>query len=273
MKAPNFKILFKTMLCLFFLVSCSESETIEEVEQAIEEQEKCTITCEVGTVLNPETCACDEVVETCTKTCGDGEQLNTETCACEKEAQSADPFIITVDMSSAELKGSWKKKTEISNYTGDGYIVWEGANQYWKGADNIGKEGLLTFNIDVPRAGTYLFEWHSYIAKKAAEKPNTEHNDSWLRIPEADDFYGQRDASKVYPKGSGKSPNPEGENGNGFFKIYMNTLDKWVWGAYTYDNKPHKVYAVFKEAKTYKIEIAPRSSYHAIDAFRLTEQK
>ncbi|MFY0599887.1 MAG: hypothetical protein JXR03_09470 [Cyclobacteriaceae bacterium] len=241
----NLKTLCFTLLCFFLAsssISCSENkeepEPEEKVEEKIEEEEK------------------EEEEE-------------------EEEEETFEEVVITVDATSLEtLSGDWEKRTTIEGYTGDGYIVWEGPNQFWKGEANIGAAGRLTYKIDIPKAGTYLFQWRSYIAKVDAENPNTEHNDSWLRIPDADDFYGEKNTgSIVYPKGSGKSPNPAGENGNGFFKVYMNTSNAWSMISSTSDNNAHQIYATFNEAKEYTVEIAARSDFHAIDMFQLTLQK
>ncbi|WP_298537492.1 hypothetical protein [uncultured Algibacter sp.] len=276
------------LLIVFFVNFSCNSDSEPEIVK--EKEEICEKKCEAGFVLDEDLCECEK--EPCTKTCDDGFTLNEESCECEKNPctavcdsgftldeekceciQDFVAHVIEVDASSIPMVGDWKKKTDIEGYTGEGYIVWEGPAQFWKGPDKIGTVGRLTYSIDIPRAGTYLFNWRSYIAKKDPLKPNTEHNDSWLRFPGADDFYGVRGASIIYPKGTGKSPNPAGENGNGFFKIYMNDVDKWSLISSTSDNDSHQVYVVFNEAKTYEVEIAARSSFHAIDSFKLTEQK
>lgn len=286
-------IKLKTLLQYFFLgvfflsISCSSES---KPETKIDEEEVCTKTCEAGFTLNEESCECEKdpctktcdvgytlneercecEQDPCTKTCDSGYTLNTDTCECEGSFVAN---VIEVDASVVTLTGEWKKRTDIDGYTGEGYIVWEGPAQFWKGAANIGNAGRLTYNISVPRAGTYLFKWRSYIAKKDPTKPTTEHNDSWLRFPDADDFYGKKGTHIVYPNGSGKTPNPAGENGNGFLKVYMNTGDAWSNISSTSDNDAHQIYVTFNEAKSYKVEIAARSDYHAIDSFKLTEQE
>lgn len=243
----------------------------EETCNCEEEVFVCEKVCETGFTLNDETCECEEDPVPCTLVCDSGETLNEETCECEAPFV---PTVIAVEAETATLVADWKEKTDNDGYTGNGYIVWEGAAQFWKGAEDIGKAGLLTYKINVTVPGTYLFQWRSFIAKLADEKPATEHNDSWLRMPDADNFYGFKNATEtiVYPKGSGKTPNPAGENGNGFFKIYTNTIG-WSWTSSTSDHNPHQVYATFSEAKEYTIEISARSNYHGIDSFRLTLQK
>ncbi|TXE07230.1 hypothetical protein FUA26_13495 [Seonamhaeicola algicola] len=281
-KKPYYKISYLLVIVLI-IFSCSSSDSNSEEEATCEktctegfilnadkcecEPEPCTLTCEDGFTLDEDLCECE-----CTRTCEDGFTLNADTCECEEDEVFV-AEIIEVETETATLSGDWKLKTTIEGFTGEGYIVWEGPNQFWKGDANIGNAGRLTYKINVPRAGTYQFNWSSYIAKVEPSNPTTEHNDSWLRFPDADDFYGKKEGSIVYPKGSGKTPNPAGENGNGFFKIYMNTGGAWTWTSGTSDNDFHSIYVRFDEAKEYTVEIAARSAYHAIDKFKLTEQE
>ena len=209
------------------------------------------------------------------------EKVDNETPVAEKPKEKPPknddkPFVAEVieqDVSVATLTGDWKKKTDIAGFTGDGYIVWEGEALFWKGEENIGKTGLLSFKINIEKPGTYKMQLRTYIAKKDPKKPNTEHNDTWVRVPDADNFFAQKQESIVYPKGSGKTPNPAGENGNGFFKSYMNLNDKWTYTSGTFDHNFHEIFATFNKAGKYTIEIAPRSNFHAIDGFKLTQQK
>ncbi|WP_282134245.1 hypothetical protein [Seonamhaeicola maritimus] len=284
MKLTKSLIQFKPIYFLLFLIticSCSGGDSGND------EQATCTKTCPSGFILDPNSCECEP--EPCTKTCESGFTLNTENCECEctktcptgftlntTNCECEEDFVanvIEIEAESVAVVEDWKERTTISEFSGDGYIIWEGPNQFWKGEANIGAAGRLTYKINIPRAGTYQFQWRSYIGKVDPSNPTTEHNDSWLRLPDADDFYGKRDASIVYPKGSGKTPNPSGENGNGFFKIYMNTGNAWTWTSGTFDNNFHSIYARFDEAKEYTVEIAARSDHHAIDKFKLIEQE
>ncbi|WP_299552388.1 hypothetical protein [Seonamhaeicola sp.] len=269
------------LLLSFILISCSGSDPNTE------EQSVCTRTCSPGFILNSEDCSCEP--EPCTKTCDSGYTLNSNSCECECTKTCPSGFtlntasceceedfvanVIEVETESITVIDDWKERTTIADFSGDGYIIWEGPNQFWRGEANIGAAGRLTYKINIPRAGTYQFNWRSYIGKVDPSNPTTEHNDSWLRFPDADDFYGKRDGSIVYPKGSGKTPNPAGENGNGFFKVYMNTGNAWTWTTGTFDNNFHSIFVRFDEAKEYTVEIAARSDHHAIDKFRLTEQE
>ncbi|ARV16535.1 hypothetical protein [Polaribacter sp. SA4-12] len=281
MKKPKFLNLFKSFIYLSLVVvfiSCGTSSSDEEescikncpVDFSLNEDTcecepiPCTTTCASDETLNEDSCECEPTP--CTLTCASDEILNEDTCKCEVFVAR----VIEIDAAMVTLTDDWKIKKDIADYTGDGYVVWEGPGQTWKGT--VGEKGQLTYKVTIPKAGTYLFQWRSYIAKKAADDAWAEHNDSWLKI-ESDDFFAKKDGSILYPKGSGKSPNPAGENGNGFFKIYMNTLDQWSTISSTSDNNAHQVYAKFDEEKEYTVIIAARSDYHAIDSFKLIEQK
>lgn len=179
---------------------------------------------------------------------------------------------VIVSAESVAVIEDWELKTELEGFTGTGYLVWEGPAQFWKGTENIGKVGKLVYDVKIAEAGTYKFTMRTYIAKKDPLKPNTEHNDIWVKLSDADAFFAQKGDSKLYPNGSGKSPNPAGENGNGFFKAYMNTNDKWFEVIGTSDHNFHEIFATFNSAGTYTVEIAPRSDFFAFDSFTLIKQ-
>ncbi len=102
----------------------------------------------------------------------------------------------------------------------------------------------------------------------------TEHNDSWLRFPDADDFFGRKnDGSVVYPNGSGKTPNPNGSSSEGWFKIYRSGNNSaFKWQASTSDNDAHDIYLTFSNPGVYLIEVSPRSDFHGIDRLLLFEE-
>lgn len=172
--------------------------------------------------------------------------------------------LIAVEFENAEFSGDWKLKSDGEKHTGDGYMVWEG-DQYLGNPGN----GLATFKIKITNAGTYRFMWHSAVKMGNA---GSDHNDTWLRFNDADDFYGQNGdgTSTVYPKGTGKTPNPEGASADGWFKIYRsgNDLD-FKWQSSTFDNNGHNIFIVFDNPGTYLMEISVRSAGHGIDKFVL----
>jgi hypothetical protein len=165
----------------------------------------------------------------------------------------------------------WTLRTDIDGYSGDGLLVWDGPASM----GNPGN-GLLTFKISITTPGTYRFLWRSKIT---VGNNNTEHNDSWLRIPDAAHFYGMKNnGSVVYPKGTELPPIPEsseqtntepnGAGRDGWFKIYMNNTS-WRWQASTSDHDAHNIFVVFDFPGVYTIEISGRSPGHGIDTFML----
>ncbi|WP_349664831.1 hypothetical protein IZU89_08030 [Cellulophaga lytica] len=173
--------------------------------------------------------------------------------------------LVSVEFENAVFTDNWTQKNDGNNVSGKGYMVWEG-DQY------LGKpgEGLATYSIKITNPGTYRFMWKSAVKKGDS---GSDHNDTWLRFADADDFFGKKEGSTVYPNDTGKTPNPEGSSKDGWFKVYRsgNDLD-FKWQASTSDNDSHPIFVTFNNAGTYTMEVSARSSGHAIDKFVLFEE-
>lgn len=166
--------------------------------------------------------------------------------------------LLVIEVENTEIGNQWEVLNEIPDFTGNSYIRWGGEDLF-----GTPGEGYMSYNIRINTPGTYRFQWRCRIAKG---NDHTEHNDAWLRMPDADDFFGEKgNGNRVYPKGTGKSPTPEGGGKDGWFKVFVNQLDKWVWGGRTSDNDGHDIFATFDTAGDYTIEISGRSSGFAID--------
>lgn len=170
--------------------------------------------------------------------------------------------VVRVDIDKGNPSTNWTTGSTLSGFDGAGYIIWTGADNF-----NQPGQGVITFSVKINTVGTYQFVWRSRIGMGTK---NTEHNDSWLRI-NGSDFFGQKatDGHKVYPKGSGKTPNPEGSSKDGWLKVYMNRLNEWFWRSNTNDKNPYDVFVTFDTPGTYNVEISGRSNGHAIDQFVL----
>ncbi|NND09518.1 MAG: T9SS type A sorting domain-containing protein [Saprospiraceae bacterium] len=166
--------------------------------------------------------------------------------------------LIEIEMEEAD---SWVLDSAIGGYTGSGYLQYTGGNQF----NNPGL-ALLRFYVGIEKTGKYRFQWHSRIA---TGESNTEHNDSWLRFPDAAKYYAVRADQTIYPKGTGMTPNPNGSSSKGWFKVYQNALGKWTWNSSTSDHEPHSIFVEFDTAGIYKLEISGRSNGHAIDRLAL----
>ncbi len=157
---------------------------------------------------------------------------------------------------------SWSDAWDKSGSGPGAYLLWQG-DQYFGNPGN----GLIRFSIRINNPGTYQFSWRSAVT---IGTNGTEHNDTWLRFPDASDFYAMKDNSVLYPAGTGKSPTPNGASADGWFKVYRtgNNVD-FKWEAYTSDHDGHRIYVDFDQAGTYTMEISARSKGHGIDRFVL----
>ena len=199
----------------------------------------------------------------------EGEVVNDASDPQEQPCLNASSFVfnekdglVTIEFEDAEFSEDWELKSDGSSFSGEGYMVWEGSQ-------NLGNPGIGTtnFKIKIENSGTFQFIWKS--AVKIGDN-GTDHNDTWLRFNDADDFYAQKGTSIVYPRDTGKTPNPGGASKDGWFKIYRsgNNLD-FKWQSSTFDNNPHDIFIVFDNPGMYTMEISARSSGHGIDKFVL----
>lgn len=172
---------------------------------------------------------------------------------------------IVVEFESAAHKNGWDIETSATGYSGDGYLVWNGA-QYFGDPTH----GVVAYKLRITTTGTYKFLWNSRVTHG---NNGTEHNDTWLSFPDVPvgNFYGKKGTiSVVYPGGLGLSPVPKGSSKLGYFKIYKSgAANEWKWQATTSDNDGHSVYLDIDTPGDYTMKIAVRSSYHAIDKFVL----
>ncbi|MEK6152726.1 hypothetical protein WIW50_05680 [Flavobacteriaceae bacterium 3-367] len=173
--------------------------------------------------------------------------------------------LVSVEFENADFPGDWELKTEEDGFSGEGYMVWSGT-QYLGQPGN----GLAQFRIQIENPGTYQFLWKSAVT---IGNSGSDHNDTWLRFGDADDFFAQNGNSIVYPKGSGKTPHPAGATSDGWFKIYRSGNDLgFKWQARTFDNNAHNIFVTFDAPGIYTMEISARSSGHAVDTFVLFKE-
>lgn len=183
---------------------------------------------------------------------------------CEYEEKDG---LVIIEAEDLDLHSDWHIKTEKAGYTGSSYITWEGGDNF----NNPG-EGTITTKIKINKTGTYRFQWRNAVGEGTN---TTEFNDSWLKFPDADDFYGQKGSNtslRVYPKGSGKTPEPEGSGSDGWFKIYTSSTTDWNWTSKTSDNDAHDIYVQFDNPGVYTMLISGRSDKHALDRISLSNE-
>ncbi|MBD3314443.1 MAG: hypothetical protein GF344_01540, partial [Chitinivibrionales bacterium] len=169
--------------------------------------------------------------------------------------------LVVIEIESIDPANGWSEKTTAADYSGNGYFEWTGSDMF-----NAPGSGTLTYKVRISSTGTYRFQWRN---KVGAGTQTTEHNDSWLRIPDADDFYGKKGGDIVHPKGVCSSDCPEGSGKDGWFKVYCSGTMNWTWSTNTSDNDAHQIYADFNSPGDYTIEISGRSKHHLLDRFVL----
>ena len=170
-------------------------------------------------------------------------------------------------------------------FSGDGFLYYAGSNFFRDGGNNV-----IEYNIEIKDPGTYRFIYASAIGIFATDaNPATEHNDAWVKFPDADAFFGYRNdvntitipnnegvnqtnpdpndpiLESAYPGATYKVAVNSTRRDNGYFKVYMNQLDDWWYEGANSDEDAHRVYARFDKPGTYTMQISGRSNGFAID--------
>ncbi|WP_258422492.1 Ig-like domain-containing protein, partial [Aquiflexum gelatinilyticum] len=151
---------------------------------------------------------------------------------------------------------NWVVQSSVTGFTGSGYLVWTGP-QY----TSVPGNGLITTTIFINTPGVYQFQFRSAVGRGDLK---SEHNDAWVRFPDADDFFAEKDGIKLYPRGSGKSPTVSGAGSGGWFKAFASNLN-WSFTTQTNDGNGYPIFVQFDKPGEYTMELSARSSYHLID--------
>jgi len=151
--------------------------------------------------------------------------------------------IVLFEVEDAAAVDGWELKTDIDGFEGTGYFEWAGPNRFNHASAGA---GTTTYHFRIPAAGNYQIRWRSYIA---VGDNNTEHNDSWVRLPTGQNI-------------------PDEHPLDGWTKIYMNSLGNWSWTSVTVDHERLPVRQFLSEGD-HTIQISGRSAGHAIDRILL----
>jgi hypothetical protein len=172
--------------------------------------------------------------------------------------------LVVIEVESVTPGSGWRGESLINGFTGANYARWDDGNRY-----NSPGSGLTQYKIKIKNPGIYHFRWHSKIMNGTDP---TQSNDSWLRIPDAADFFAKNGSSVKYPNG-GKFIQSDvvtnGSSSNGWMKVYSSGTTSWTWSCRTSDHDAHEIYAAFDTAGVYTVQISGRSENHAIDRFVL----
>ncbi len=196
----------------------------------------------------------------------EGDQTSTfeDTTKCGTYFEEKDGMVV-VEIESAPLAPGWEEKTAATGFTGSSYYEWTGGSKL-----NSPGYGLLEYKIKISTPGEYRFVWHSNVEHGTS---STESNDSWLRVPDADNFYALKKNDTIRPKGVCTDDCPNGSGKDGWLKVYSSGSIDWTWSTNTSDNDGHQIYASFNNPGIYTVQISGRSEHHALDRFILSNGK
>ena len=176
--------------------------------------------------------------------------------------------LIVMEVETMGKNGAWNDNSTLGGYTGSSYYLWDGEN-YFSG-NQAGKHGLISAEVMVSTVGTYFIQWRSRIV---VGNDNTEHNDFWFKVSgSGSTFFGAQvnnGGSIVYPYGGCPKgltcQYPHGASGQGFFKVFQNTPNKWIWKSATSDHDDHYLLVTFDTPGVYTFQAAGRSYGFALD--------
>lgn len=199
------------------------------------------------------------------------------------------------DVPDRNALSGWEFKNTQSNdqtftgtFVGDGYLYFGGTNSFVDGGAN-----LVEYRVKINNPGVYRFVFAAGIGyidpDPAAPAANTEHNDAWIKFPDADAFYGYRSATNTiaipnntgintgnpdpgdatldasYPGATYKVAEGSTNSNNGFFKAFMNNTGEWRYDGSTSDNDNHNIYVRFDNPGIYTMQLSGRSFGFVVD--------
>jgi len=159
----------------------------------------------------------------------------------------------------------WKILTDTAGYIGAGYIQWDNGDQF-----GVPGKGTITYKLKISTAGLYTFQMRNKINVFAPTNPQAEHNDFWLRSPDAQMIVETSNGISYPVNGFGV---PSGANlmedsrREGWTKVFSANVNAWGFDTRTKDYKglPGPVYFNFASPGVYTIQISGRSVGHGLD--------
>ncbi|MCX4245081.1 hypothetical protein [Paraliomyxa miuraensis] len=184
---------------------------------------------------------------------------------------------IVIEAEELPITEDWQIQTTEPDYYADGYIGWTRGS-----FNNDPTHGVIEVTIHVAEPGRYQLRWRNRIGMGAN---TTEHNDTWVRFPDATDFYGRQAAGanerRRYPRPLCEDadamaaiealPNVDeaacvqGSSVDGWLKVYSSGASDWSWSTRTNDNDAYDVMVEFGSPGDYVFALAARGDWHLID--------
>ncbi len=178
---------------------------------------------------------------------------------CYQSAAGPVKGIYWIEAESEAPSDDWvKKTTENNNIT---YLEWTGEDHF-----NEPGIGTIDYSIHIKKPGTYTFYWRSKVGK--GDDP-TEHNDTWLRFPDAYSTFAVQKGDTIRPHGICVNDCPEGSGSDGWYKMFSSYATDWTWTSRTSDNHGYQIRVKYDKPGVYLIQLSGRSNGHLIDKLLL----
>jgi len=191
---------------------------------------------------------------------------------------------IVIEAEDLPILEDWEILTTEGGYYAEGYIGWTGASH-----NNDPTHGVMSVTILVAEPGRYRLRWRNRIGMGAN---TTEHNDTWVKFPDAADYYGLQspgaDELRRYPRPRCEDADAmaavealpqvmeadcvEGSSTDGWFKVYSSGASDWSWSTRTNDNDAFDVMVEFDDPGDYTFMMAARADWHLIDRIVIHEE-
>ena len=201
---------------------------------------------------------------------GDGEP------GIECDWQVEDDGILMFEAESLPINEQWLIASDVPEFYADGYIYWSGQS-----FNNQPGNGQMDVTLGIPEAGRYRVQWRTQIGMGDNA---TEHNDIWLRFPDAADYYGKagdNPETRRYPAPICNDAAfiemiealPEvsdagcanGSTSDGWMKVYSSGATMWKWSTRTSDNDAHDIYVEFDAPGAYTMQFSARADFMLLD--------
>lgn len=203
--------------------------------------------------------------------------MTTPTPECDFEAVNG---IVVIEAESLPLNEDWRTGTDGAIT----YIEWNGPSH-----NNDPTHGVMAVDVRISEPGRYQLQWYTQIGMGTNA---TEHNDSWVKFPDADDYYGLKgDAGaevRRYWKPACEDQTfvssilalpqvsevtcAQGSTRDGWMKVYSSGAQDWRWSARTSDNDASNVMAEFATAGVYTFTMAARADFSRYDRIVLHQE-
>ncbi|MEM6911200.1 MAG: DUF5060 domain-containing protein [Verrucomicrobiota bacterium] len=157
--------------------------------------------------------------------------------------------LVVMDVEALAPVAPWSQEASVTGFLGSGYF--RGTEDHF---NNPG-QGNVAYPVFIGTAGRYQLQWRSQITFGDS---TTEHNDSFARLVDAK-------GNPVTPAANDNDPT------GSWYKVYMNATG-WSWQTSNKDFDARSLSWNLAADTLYYLEIAVRSTHHALDRIVLWDQ-